>query len=102
MLYRDLGNKLGESNVLVQLGALLRVRDPGLAVNRLNELVELSAEIGNQMTRTAALDQLGEVYLESGDRAAAHEAWSRGLGVASEYGVRREEARFASKVRQVR
>jgi tetratricopeptide (TPR) repeat protein len=102
MLYHDLGNKLGESNVLVQLGAVLRARDPGLALNRLNELVELSAEIGNQMTRMAALDQLGEIYLESGDSAAAHEAWSRALQVAREYGVRREETKFAGKVRQVR
>jgi tetratricopeptide (TPR) repeat protein len=102
VLYQDLGNKLGEINVLVQLSAVLRARDPGLAVKKLNEVVELSAEFGNQMTRMDALDQLGEIYLETGNREAAHEAWSRGLGIAREYGVRREETKFAGKLRQVR
>ena len=101
-LYQDLGNTLGEANVLVQLGTILRARDRGLAVDRLNQAVELSSGIGNQMTRMAALNQLGGIYLDSGEQSAALEAWSRALRIAREHGVRREEAMLEDQLRQVR
>jgi tetratricopeptide (TPR) repeat protein len=101
-LYRDLGNRLGEINVMVRLGAVLRQQDGGRAVAVLHEALALSTEIGNQLARINALDELGEVHAAKRDKKAAADAWSRALAVAREHGVEREVEKLAAKIERVR
>lgn len=102
LLYQELGNQLGSINVQIRLGAALRQQDRRRAIEELGEAVELSATLGNQAARIAALDELGEVYLALGDGVTALEAWSRGLRLARDHGMEREEAMLTGKVRRVR
>lgn len=100
--YQDLGNKLGEINVLVRLGSVLRYHDRGEAVKMLNDAMTLSIEIGNQLALIDALDELGEIYLANGERKTALGTWSRAVKIAREHGVSREEAKLTDKIRGVR
>jgi tetratricopeptide (TPR) repeat protein len=102
VLYRDLGNRLGEINVLLRLAAVLREHDRDRAVKILNDAVRLSIDIGNQLARIDALDALGDIYMASGDRKTAADVWSSALRTAREHGMPREEGKLADKVRRVR
>lgn len=100
--YQDLGNRLGEINVLVRLGSVLRHHDHGEAIKMLNDAMTLSIDIGNQLTLIDALDELGEIHLANGDRKTALSMWSRAVKVAREHDVSREEAKLAAKIKGVR
>jgi hypothetical protein len=102
VLYTDLGNRLGEINVLLRLAAVLRELDRDRAVKILNDAVRLSIDIGNQLARIDALDALGDIYMASGDRKTAADVWSSALRTAREHGMPREEGKLADKVRRVR
>lgn len=102
VLYQDLGNRLGEINVMVRLGQNLRQHEPDRATEILNEAVKLSINIGNPLARINALAELGEIHSANGDMKAAANTWSRALEIASDHGIGREVDKLAAKIGRVR
>lgn len=97
-LYHILGNQLGEITVSIQLGAVLRHYDRDRAEQTLRDAMALSVELGSQLGQVNALSELGELYLAQGKRRAASAAWLRGLGIARERDIGREESALAEKL----
>jgi tetratricopeptide (TPR) repeat protein len=96
LAYQDLGNKLGEVNVLIQLGAVLRHHQRSRAVEVLDEAIRKSTEIGSQSGLVNSLYELGELYKTRRKRKVALAMWTRALGIAREHGLEREEDRLVA------
>jgi tetratricopeptide (TPR) repeat protein len=95
LAYQNLGNKLGEINVLIQLGAVLRDHHNfSRAAEVLDEAIGKSVEIGSQLGLVNSLYERGELYKTMRKRKAALAAWARALETAREHGLEREEARL--------
>lgn len=97
-LYHVLGNQLGEISVSIQLGAVLRQYDRGQAEQTLRDAMALSVDLGSQLGQVNAFSELGDLYLAQGKRRAASAAWLRGLGIAREHDIGREESALAQKL----
>jgi tetratricopeptide (TPR) repeat protein len=101
VLYRDLGNQLGEVTTLIQLGAVLGQSDYSRGVNTLHNAEERSREIGYQLGLANALDELGVLYKADGDSTGAGAKWMEALELCRKYGIHREESKLMDKLRSL-
>jgi len=97
-LYRDLGNRLGEINVLVRLGQMLGRDQRKRAVQTLTQAATFSRDIGNHLTEVDALNALGDVQQAAGNSRKAVAAWTRALTIAREHGIEREATKLVAKI----
>jgi tetratricopeptide (TPR) repeat protein len=93
-LYHELGNRLGEATILVELGEMLR-RLPEdqydkQVVRYLRKAERISKRIGNQRVRGTAFEQLGEFYLAKGCRDRAIARFGQALRLYRENGLDRD------------
>jgi DNA-binding SARP family transcriptional activator/tetratricopeptide (TPR) repeat protein len=85
---RELGDTIGEAQAAIGLGeAYLKIRGPSVEALRCMQLaVDLLRPTGASSLRGIALNNLGEVYWELGDPAAAAECYAQARDIYHEVG----------------
>jgi tetratricopeptide (TPR) repeat protein len=109
-LYREIGNRLGESSTQVELGASLSPRsdgqpsdaaDPERARSVLTEAVALYESIGNRIGAGNAHFELGRLSGTIGDLAAAREHLTAALTIFTTFGITRDVERVRGELRRL-
>jgi tetratricopeptide (TPR) repeat protein len=92
-IYRDLGDRLGQANVLRILGDVRQLTGdyPG-AVRDLEEALGISGDIGHRLGQAIALKNLGRVRRLTGDYPGAARDLDEAMGIYRDFGDRGGEA----------
>ncbi len=99
LLYRQVGDVLGESIVLCDLGgALLQEGQYEAGLARLNRSLRLVREVGDRKFEAIALYHLGKMADTLGDYPSAHNSYERSLSIFHEAGLRYGEVRVLAEM----
>lgn len=92
-IFRDLGDRLGESSALGILGDVRRLAgDYSGATNALDQALKISRTIGDRHGEAEVLNYAGTMHLACGDPQQARDSHQRASEIARAVGSRLEEA----------